>query len=114
MTLTYVHTYHAHPSSQVRDLMIKTILATDMMHHQAMVADHGSHPPPRSPCGDQCPVPTDRVALRALQVAELTHHAAGQAGTMRSVDVLRTFCHVADLGNTVVATDLSMDWSVFT
>ena len=65
--------------------MIGAILATDMAHHTAMVC-------------------------------ELSQHAAGQHGGAAAAiparDVLRTFLHVADLGNAALEWELAEAWSV--
>ncbi len=70
---------------EVRELIIATILATDMAHHSEMVS-------------------------------ELSQHAAGYHGAAAAAiaprDVLRTFCHVADLANAALAWDLAEPWSV--
>lgn len=65
---------------KMRELMIAMVLATDMAHHNTMVA-------------------------------ELSQHAAGHVA-MPPVAVLRTFCHVADLGNVVLREDLAEQWAV--
>ena len=65
---------------EVRNIMVASILATDMAHHDAMVKDLTSY------ASDMNPVPR--------------------------LDVLRTFIHLADLGNCALVWSLAEEWSV--
>lgn len=65
---------------EARNIMVASILATDMAHHDAMVKDLTSY------ASDMNPVPR--------------------------MEVLRTFIHLADLGNCALIWSLAEEWSV--
>ena len=120
---------------EARELIIATILATDMAHHVDMVSelsmhaaghhgsftrDHGSFHERSSVRGsfhERSSVRGsfhDRSSVRGSfrDRSSVRGSSNGSSAAIAPRDVLRAFCHVADLGNVVLRWELAEPWSV--